>query len=249
MFERVLVANRGEIAVRIVRAVHELGAHAVAVYSDADRDALHVRLADYALPIGPAPAAASYLNADAILDAARRSGAQAVHPGYGFLSESAAFARACEAAGLTFVGPTPEALALMGDKVAARGLAAAAGVPTVPGTPEPVADDAAAVAAAAEIGFPLLIKAAAGGGGKGMRSVAGPDALLPALAQARRETQAAFGDGRVYLEKLVQRPRHVEVQLFGDGAGRVVPLGERECSLQRRFQKVVEESPAPGATA
>jgi acetyl-CoA carboxylase biotin carboxylase subunit len=249
MFERVLVANRGEIAVRIVRAVHELGAAAVAVYSDADRDALHVRLADYALPVGPAPAAESYLNADAILEAARRSGAQAVHPGYGFLSESAAFARACEAAGLTFVGPTPEALALMGDKVAARGLAAAAGVPTVPGTPQPVADDAAAVAAAAEIGFPLLIKAAAGGGGKGMRSVAAPDGLLPALAQARRETQAAFGDGRVYLEKLVQRPRHIEVQLFGDGAGRVVPLGERECSLQRRFQKVVEESPAPGLPA
>jgi acetyl-CoA carboxylase biotin carboxylase subunit len=246
MFERVLIANRGEIAVRIIRAVHELGAAAVAVYSEADRDALHVRLADFALPIGPAPAAESYLNAAAILDAARKSGAQAVHPGYGFLSESAAFARDCEAAGLVFVGPSPEALALMGDKVAARGLAAAHGVPTVPGTAEPVADDDTALVAAATIGFPLLIKAAAGGGGKGMRTVPGPDDLLPALAQARRETQAAFGDGRVYLERLVQRPRHIEVQLFGDGAGRVVALGERECSLQRRFQKVVEESPAPG---
>jgi acetyl-CoA carboxylase biotin carboxylase subunit len=244
VFERVLVANRGEIAVRVIRAVHELGAEAVAVYSEADRDALHVRLADFAYPVGPPPAAQSYLNGAAILEAARRGGAQAVHPGYGFLSENAAFARECEGAGLVFVGPTPEALGLMGDKVAARRLAAAAGVPTVPGTAEPV-EDAAALAAAAEIGFPLLIKAAAGGGGKGMRAVRQGDDLPAALAQARREAQASFGDGRVYLERAVERPRHVEVQLFGDGSGRVLHLGERDCSLQRRFQKVVEEAPAP----
>jgi acetyl/propionyl-CoA carboxylase alpha subunit len=240
----VLVANRGEIAVRVIRAIHELGAEAVAVFSEADRDALHVRLADFAYPIGPAPAAQSYLNGAAILEAARRGGAQAVHPGYGFLSENADFARECEGAGLVFVGPTPEALGLMGDKVAARRLAAAAGVPTVPGTAEPV-EDAAALAAAGEIGFPLLIKAAAGGGGKGMRAVDQGDDLPAALAQARREAQSSFGDGRVYLEKAVQRPRHVEVQLFGDGTGRVLHLEERDCSLQRRFQKVVEEAPAP----
>ncbi len=248
MFKRVLVANRGEIAVRVIRAIHELGAEAVAVFSEADRDALHVRLADFAYPIGPPPAAQSYLNGAAILEAARLGGAQAVHPGYGFLSENADFARECEGAGLVFVGPTPEALGLMGDKVAARRLAAAAGVPTVPGTAEPV-EDAAALAAAGEIGFPLLIKAAAGGGGKGMRAVGQGDDLPAALAQARREARSSFGDGRVYLEKAVLRPRHVEVQLFGDGTGRVLHLGERDCSLQRRFQKVVEEAPAPDLPA
>jgi acetyl/propionyl-CoA carboxylase alpha subunit len=245
MFRRVLVANRGEIAVRIIRAIHDLGAEAVAVFSDADRGALHVRLADYAYPIGPAPAVQSYLNQDAVLDAARRSGAEALHPGYGFLAENAAFARRCGAAGIVFVGPSPEAMAQMGDKVAARRLAAAVGVPTVPGTPEPVADDAAARAAAARIGYPLLIKAAAGGGGKGMRAVRAADDLGAALAQARSEAAAAFGDGSVFLERLVERPRHVEVQVFGDGAGRVVHLGERECSVQRRYQKLVEEAFAP----
>ncbi|MGH2353983.1 MAG: acetyl-CoA carboxylase biotin carboxylase subunit [Chloroflexota bacterium] len=245
MFRRVLIANRGEIAVRIIRAVHELGAEAVAVYSEADRAALHVRLADYAYPVGPAPAGRSYLDEAGILDAARRSGAEAIHPGYGFLSENASFARACAAAGIVFVGPTPEALALMGDKVAARKLAAEAGVPTVPGTADPIRDDREAGAAARRVGYPLLIKAAAGGGGKGMRVVRAAADLLPALTQARSEAASSFGDGSVYLERLVERPRHIEVQLFGDGIGRVEHLGERECSLQRRFQKVVEEAPAP----
>jgi acetyl/propionyl-CoA carboxylase alpha subunit len=245
VFKKVLVANRGEIAVRVIRAVHELGAEAVAIYSAADRAALHVRLADFAYPVGPAPAAQSYLNAQSILDVTRRSGAEALHPGYGFLSENAAFARACGEAGIGFVGPSPEAMALMGDKVAARQLAATAGVPTVPGTPDPVRDDASATKAADQIGYPLLIKAAAGGGGKGMRAVRSPAELAPALAQARSEASASFGDGSVYLEKLVERPRHIEVQLFGDGTGRVEHLGERECSVQRRYQKVVEESPAP----
>ncbi|HEV2126518.1 MAG TPA: biotin carboxylase N-terminal domain-containing protein [Chloroflexota bacterium] len=243
-FRRVLVANRGEIAVRIIRAIHDLGAEAVAVFSEADRDALHVRLADYAYPIGPAPAAQSYLNGEAVLEAARKSSAEAVHPGYGFLSENARFARACVEAGIVFVGPSPEAMALMGDKVSARQLAANVGVPTVPGTAEPVRD-AAAVEAARVIGYPLLIKAAAGGGGKGMRAVQSEADLLASLTQARSEAASSFGDGSVYLEKLVERPRHIEVQLFGDGAGRVVHLGERECSIQRRYQKVVEESPAP----
>jgi acetyl-CoA carboxylase biotin carboxylase subunit len=246
MISRVLVANRGEIAVRVMRACRELEVETVAVYSEADRDALHVRLADFAYPVGPAPASESYLRIDAILEAARESGAQAVHPGYGFLSESAGFARACGEAGLTFIGPRPETLALMGDKVAARKLAAEAGVPTVPGTSDPVSGDDVAIAAAREIGFPLLIKAAGGGGGKGMRSVVAAAELLAALAQARREAASSFGDGSVYLEKLIERPRHIEVQLFGDGQGSVVHLGERECSVQRRFQKVVEEAPAPG---
>jgi acetyl-CoA carboxylase biotin carboxylase subunit len=246
--KRVLVANRGEIAVRVIRACHELGLEAVAVFSDADRDALHVRLADYAYPVGPAPAAQSYLRVDAILDAARRSGAQAVHPGYGFLSENAAFASACGDAGLIFIGPAPETLAMMGDKVAARRLAIEAGVPIAPGTPEPVDADGA-VRAAREIGYPLLIKAAAGGGGKGMRAVGSEGELLAALVTAQREATASFGEGSVYLEKVIERPRHIEVQVFGDGQGAVVHLGERECSIQRRFQKVVEESPAPGLPA
>ena len=245
MFTRVLIANRGEIAVRVIRGCRELGLETVAVFSEADRDALHVRLSDFAYPVGPAPASESYLRIDAILEAARRGGAQAVHPGYGFLSENAAFATACGDAGLTFIGPRPETLALMGVKVAARRLAAEAGVPTVPGTAEPVTDDAAALAAAREIGFPLLIKAASGGGGKGMRSVASEGELLAALAQARREATSSFGEGSVYLERLIERPRHIEVQIFGDGDGHVVHLGERECSIQRRYQKVVEESPAP----
>jgi len=245
MFRKVLVANRGEIAVRVIRALHDLGVEAVAIFSEADRAALHVRLADEAYCVGPASAAQSYLSTPAILEAARRSGAEAIHPGYGFLSESAAFAQACIEAGVVFVGPAPATLALMGDKVEARKLAAQTGVPTVPGTFEPVLEDAEALAAAEQIGFPLVIKAAAGGGGKGMRAVRTRDELRPRLEQARREAQASFGDGRVYLEHLVEQPRHIEVQLFGDGRGRVVHLGERECSIQRRYQKVVEETPAP----
>ena len=245
MFSRVLIANRGEIAVRVIRACWELGLETVAVFSEADREALHVRLADYAYSVGPPPVSESYLRIDAVLEAARQGEAQAVHPGYGFLSENAAFAQACEEAGLTFIGPRPETLALMGDKVAARRLAMEAGVPTVPGTPEPITSDEDAATSAREIGFPLLIKAAGGGGGKGMRSVASEAELPTALAQARREAASAFGDGSVYLEKLIEHPRHIEVQLFGDGRGNVVHLGERECSVQRRFQKVVEEAPAP----
>jgi len=239
MFSRVLVANRGEIALRVMRSASALGWRTVAIHTDLDRAALHVRAADAAVRVE------SYLNAEAILAAAQKSEAQAIHPGYGFLSENPAFARACRDEGIVFVGPSPEAMALMGDKVAARQLAASVGVPTVPGTPEPVTEDAAAAKAAAAIGYPLLIKAAAGGGGKGMRAVRSAKELLPSLAQARSEAAASFGDGSVYLEKLVERPRHIEVQLFGDGTGRVEHLGERECSIQRRYQKVVEESPAP----
>ena len=247
MFRKLLIANRGEIAVRVIRACRELGISPIAVYSDADRTALHVRLADEAYGIGPAPATESYLRSANILAAAKTAGAEAIHPGYGFLSESAAFARECEAAGLVFIGPPPDVLAAMGDKVAARHLADEAGVPTVPGTADPLPDDPAAAAQiAAYIGYPLLLKAAGGGGGKGMRAVATPDELPAALERARGEAAAAFGDSRVYAERQVQRPRHVEVQILADTHGNVRHLGERDCSLQRRFQKLIEESPAPG---
>jgi acetyl-CoA carboxylase biotin carboxylase subunit len=239
----VLIANRGEIAVRVARACHQLGLAAVAVYSDADRGAPHTLSADRAVPIGPAPAVQSYLNIEALVAAARSAGADAVHPGYGFLAESASFARAVEAAGLTWVGPPPDAIATMGDKLAARAAVARAGVPLVPGA-DVVAragDDTARRAAA--LGYPVLVKAAGGGGGKGMRTVAGPAELADALAAARREAESAFGDGRVYLEKLLIRPRHVEVQVLGDRHGTLVHLGERECSVQRRHQKIVEETP------
>ena len=245
MFRRVLVANRGEIAVRIIRAIHELGAEAVAVYSDADRGARHVRMADHAVRLGPPPAAESYLDAARILDAARATGAEAIHPGYGFLSERGAFARACAEAGITFVGPSPDTLDVTGDKVAARALAMEAGARLVPGTPGPVETEAAAITAATRIGYPLLIKAAAGGGGKGMQVVRDADGFADALASAQRIALAAFGDGSVYLERLVERPRHVEVQIFGDGHGDVVAIGDRDCSIQRRYQKVIEEAPAP----
>ena len=250
MFRKVLIANRGEIAVRVIRACRELGISPIAVYSDADRTALHVRLADEAYSIGPAPATESYLRSANILAAAKAAGVEAIHPGYGFLSESAAFARECEAAGLVFIGPPPDVLAAMGDKVAARRLAAAAGVPTVPGTADPLPDDPAAAAeVAAHIGYPLLLKAAGGGGGKGMRAVATPDELPAALERARGEATAAFGDSRVYAERQVQRPRHIEVQILADTHGNVRHLSERDCSLQRRFQKLIEESPAPGLPA
>jgi acetyl/propionyl-CoA carboxylase alpha subunit len=246
MFRRVLVANRGEIAVRVIRAIQELGAEAVAVFSDADRGARHVRMADHAVRLGPPPAAESYLDASRILNAARSTNAEAIHPGYGFLSERATFARACANAGIVFVGPSPDTLDVTGDKIAARALAMEAGARLVPGTPGPVDSEAAAITAASGIGYPLLIKAGAGGGGKGMQVVRGPDGFAEALASAQRIALAAFGDGSVYLERLVERPRHVEVQIFGDGRGNVVAIGDRDCSVQRRYQKVIEEAPAPG---
>ncbi|MEX1295179.1 MAG: biotin carboxylase N-terminal domain-containing protein [Candidatus Limnocylindrales bacterium] len=252
-FRRVLVANRGEIAVRIFRTCRELGIETVAVYSDADAGALHVRLADRAVRVGPAAAAESYLRAEAIVEAAVATRAEAIHPGYGFLSEQASFGAAVEAAGLAFVGPAPETLASLGDKLEARATAIAAGVPIVPGMFDPLPTaDADALARieelAAGIGYPLLIKAAAGGGGRGMRRVDDPDDLATAVAAAARESEQAFGDGAVYLERLVEGGRHIEVQLLGDGDGTVVALGERDCSTQRRHQKLVEEAPAPGLT-
>ena len=246
--KRLLVANRGEIAVRIIRAARDLGIETVAVYSTADAQALHVRLADVAVEIGPAQAAKSYLVVDAILAAAREAGADAVHPGYGFLSERASFAAAVAEAGLTFVGPDAAVIERMGDKVAARQVAQAAGVPTVPGTEGGVADLEAAVAAAGEVGYPVMLKAAAGGGGRGIRVVGDEAGLRVGFPQASREAVGAFGDGRMYLERFVRRARHVEVQVLGDGAD-VVHLYERECSLQRRRQKVVEEAVAPGIEA
>ena len=248
---KILIANRGEIAVRIVRACREMGLPSVAVYSDADRDARHVREADEAVPIGPAEASRSYLRIDALLEAAARSGADAVHPGYGFLAENAAFARACRDANLTFIGPSPEAIALMGSKTAARGAAIRAGVPVVPGTERPFdarATDEDVESAAAAIGYPLLVKAVAGGGGKGMRGVESPEALRGAVRAARSEAGSAFGDTSIYFERRLRKPRHVEIQLLGDSHGTIVPFVERECSIQRRHQKVVEESPSLAVT-
>ncbi|WP_219415606.1 acetyl-CoA carboxylase biotin carboxylase subunit [Pseudonocardia nigra] len=245
--KRLLVANRGEIAVRIIRAARDLGISTVAVHSTADAEALHVRLADAAVEIGPPPAGKSYLVADAILEAARSTGADAVHPGYGFLSERAGFAAAVADEGLAFVGPRADVIEQMGDKVAARQVAAAAGVPTVPGTPGGVADVDAAVAAA-DIGYPVMLKAAAGGGGRGIRVVDDEAGLRSAFPAASREAASAFGDGRMYLERFVRRARHVEVQVLGDGSD-AVHFFERECSLQRRRQKVVEEALAPGIDA
>jgi acetyl-CoA carboxylase, biotin carboxylase subunit len=250
-FRRVLVANRGEIALRIIHACHSLGCAAVAVYSDADAASRHVRAADMAVNIGPAPAAQSYLRVEAIVEAARQTGADAVHPGYGFLSEQPALAEACAVAGIVFVGPTPATLAGLGDKLAARRTAAAIGVPTVPGMFEPLRLDGpgwedAIRDAAASVGFPLLVKAAAGGGGRGMRQVDEASELAAAATSAAHEAEASFGDGSVYLERLVKDARHVEVQLLGDVSGSIVALGERDCSVQRRHQKLVEEAPAPG---
>jgi acetyl/propionyl-CoA carboxylase alpha subunit len=250
-FRRVLIANRGEIAVRIIRACHELGMDAVAVYSDADVGATHVRLADRAVRLGPPPPAESYLRIDAVVQAALDSRADAVHPGYGFLAERAAFARAVEAAGLVFVGPPADAIDALGDKLHARRTARSVGVDVVPGTLEPVPVDRpdqveGIVAEATRIGFPLLVKAAAGGGGRGMRRVTSVAELPAALASGSHEAASAFGDGSVYLEREISPARHIEVQLLGDAAGRVVALGERDCSIQRRHQKLVEEAPAPG---
>jgi acetyl-CoA carboxylase biotin carboxylase subunit len=243
--KRVLVANRGEIALRIIRACHEEGLEAVAVYSEADRLNPHVKAADAAVEIGPPPARESYLNIERLLDAAKRTGADAVHPGYGFLAERAPFAEAVEQAGLTFIGPPASAIRMMGEKTEARRRMAEAGVPIVPGTTERLADADAAVQAAAEVGYPVLLKAAAGGGGKGMRVAQNDNEVRKGFAQASSEATAAFGDGSVYLERFVDRPRHVEIQILGDADGNVIHLGERECSIQRRHQKLVEESPSP----
>jgi acetyl-CoA carboxylase biotin carboxylase subunit len=248
MFRKILVANRGEIAVRIVRACREMEIPSVAVFSEADRAALHVRLADEAYLLGPAPSRESYLRIDRVLEAARRSGADAIHPGYGFLAENAAFARACEEAGITFIGPRSETIALMGEKTSARRVAVDAGVPVVPGTLQPVADAAALEAEAARIGFPLMLKAAAGGGGKGLRLVVRAQDLASAAERARGEALSAFGDDSLYLEKAILRPRHIEIQVLADHHGHAVHLFERECSIQRRHQKVIEESPSPFVT-
>ena len=253
-FRTVLIANRGEIAVRIIRACHELGMEAVAIYSDADAGAMHVRLADRAVRIGPPPASESYLAIDTVVAAALGAGAEALHPGYGFLAERADFARAVGAAGLAFVGPSAETIEAVGDKLAARRLARTVGVPSVPGSLEAIdvsepSTLAGAMEAASTVGFPLLVKAAAGGGGRGMRRVAAVADLEEALRSGSAEAAAAFGDGRVYLERELRPARHVEVQLLGDATGRVVAIGERDCSIQRRHQKLVEEAPAPGLGA
>ena len=245
MFEKVLVANRGEIALRVVRACQELGVAAVAVYSDADESALHVRHADEAVRIGPPPAGKSYLDVEALIDAAKETDAEAVHPGYGFLAENAAFAAACREAGLTFVGPSAEAIQKMGNKSAARRLAREAAVPVVPGSDDASSADEAAQTAGG-IGYPIMVKAAAGGGGRGIRVAEDEEELRKAVQVARREAEAAFGDGTLYLEKLLVAPRHVEVQVMGDHEGNVIHLYERECSMQRRRQKVLEEAPSPG---
>ncbi|MEW6029512.1 MAG: acetyl-CoA carboxylase biotin carboxylase subunit [Chloroflexota bacterium] len=246
MFKKVLIANRGEIAVRIIRSCRELGVETVAVYSEADRNALHVRYADEAYLLGPAPSRESYLRADKILEIARKSGADAVHPGYGFLAERDDFAQSCEEMGITFIGPKPSAIAAMGDKAEARATVIKAGVPVVPGT-EDVGNmrDEDLLGIAPQIGFPLLIKATAGGGGKGMREVKSLEEMPALIKSARREAESSFGDGNVYLEKLVEGARHIEFQIMADGHGNAIYLGERECSLQRRHQKLLEEAPSP----
>src|SRR5271168_5015149 len=245
MFRKILVANRGEIAVRVIRACHEMGIAAVAVYSDVDRASLHVRKADEAYPIGAAAASESYLNIQKILDVARSCGADAIHPGYGFLSENAKFARACADAGIKFIGPTAAAMDAMGSKTRARQAMERAGVPSVPGTSRGLESYEQAEEVAARIGYPVMLKAAAGGGGKGMRLVHAPDQLKSSLEAARSEAERSFGDSEVYLEKAIINPRHIEMQVLADEHGNTVYLGERECSLQRRHQKVMEEAPSP----
>ncbi len=245
MIKKVLVANRGEIAVRIIRAAHEEDIEAVAVYSEADARAVHVRMADEGVCIGPAPASQSYLDADKIIEAAKRTGCQAIHPGYGFLAENAPFAQKIQDAGLIFIGPDARAIASMGDKLQARRIMTDAGVPVVPGVLAETESSSAAHAAADKLGYPILVKAAGGGGGKGMRLVNHPDDLDAALEGAAREARAAFGDARVYLEKFLVKPRHIEIQVLADKSGNTVHLFERECSIQRRHQKVIEETPSP----
>ncbi|UCD38969.1 MAG: acetyl-CoA carboxylase biotin carboxylase subunit [Fidelibacterota bacterium] len=248
MICKVLIANRGEIAVRVIRSCREMSIPAVAIYSEADRGSPHVLMADEAICVGPAASLESYLKVDHILAAARKTNADAIHPGYGFLAENATFARAVQEVGLTWIGPSPETLALLGDKVSARRLAQESGAPIIPGGLEPTADIEAAKAIASEVGYPILIKAAGGGGGKGMRVVTQPDELRPAFERARSEAESAFADNRVYVEKIIEQPHHVEIQVFADQHGQVVRLGERECSIQRRYQKIIEETPSPFIT-
>jgi acetyl-CoA carboxylase biotin carboxylase subunit len=245
MFKKILIANRGEIAVRILRACRELGIRSVAVFSEVDRTSLHVRLADEAYPIGPAPSRESYLRIDKLMDVARRAGCDAVHPGYGFLAEHAALPRACTGAGLTFIGPPPEAMEALGSKTAGRQLARRSGVPTVPGAIDPIENLDEAQALAQNMGYPVLLKAVAGGGGKGMRVVNRDAEFASAWREASSEAMNAFSDPRLYLEKYLEKPRHIEIQILADAHGRVVSLGERECSIQRRHQKVIEEAPSP----
>ena len=248
MFESVLVANRGEIAVRVIRACREMGIRSIAIFSEADRRALHVLEADEAYCVGPPPSSESYLRWDRILEVARGAGADAIHPGYGFLAERAHFSKAVQEAGLVFVGPSPETIAAMGDKTEARRRMQRAGVPIVPGTTDPLADPQGAGEMAREIGFPVLLKASAGGGGKGMRVVENPGDITRAFEAASREAQAAFGDGSLYLERFLDAPRHIEIQVMGDRFGNVLHFGERECSIQRRHQKLIEEAPSPVIT-
>jgi acetyl-CoA carboxylase biotin carboxylase subunit len=248
MFKKVLIANRGEIALRVIRACRELGVQTVAVYSEADRESLHVRFADDDVCIGPPPGRESYLNIPRIIAAAEITGADAIHPGYGFLAENAEFAETCIASDITFIGPTPQQIRVMGDKAAARKAMSAVGVPVVPGTPGPIEDVEEALAFARQIGFPVIIKAAAGGGGKGMRVAKDPDDFARSFQLARSEALSAFGNGDVYVEKYLARPRHIEFQILGDKHGNVIHLGERDCSVQRRHQKLIEEAPSPAIT-
>jgi acetyl-CoA carboxylase, biotin carboxylase subunit len=248
MFKKVLIANRGEIAVRVIRACRELTIPTVAIYSEADRDSLHVQMADEAFCVGPAPSRDSYLNVPNIMSTAELLGVDAIHPGYGFLAENAHFAEICRDCKITFIGPSPEAIAKMGNKSQAREIMRRAGVPIIPGSAGPVRDEAAALATARSIGFPLIIKAAAGGGGRGMRVVHTADDVRRALAAAHAEAEAAFGDGALYVEKYLEEPRHVEMQVLADGRGTTLALGERDCSVQRRHQKLIEEAPSPGVT-
>ena len=248
MFKKVLIANRGEIALRVIRACKELGLETVAVYSTADRDSLHVRFADDDVCIGPGPSRESYLLVPRLIAAAEITGADAIHPGYGFLAENADFAETVKASGLTFIGPTPAQIRSMGDKATARRLAKEAGVPTVPGSPDTIADLDEALRVAGEIGYPVIIKATAGGGGKGMRVARNADEFGQSFTLAQNEALSAFGNGAVYIEKYLARPRHVEIQVMGDTHGRVVHLGERDCSVQRRHQKLIEEAPSPALT-
>src|SRR5215831_3311226 len=245
MFKRILIANRGEIACRIIKTAHRMGIETVAVYSDADKDALHVEMADTAVAIGPPPASESYLVIEKIVAACRQSGAEAVHPGYGFLSEREAFPKALAAAGIVFIGPNPQAIAAMGDKIESKKAAARANVSTVPGHLGVIDDEKHAVGIAEEIGFPVMIKASAGGGGKGMRIAHSKPEVAEGFARARSEAKSSFGDDRVFIEKFIVDPRHIEIQVLGDKHGNVIHLGERECSIQRRNQKVVEEAPSP----
>ncbi len=249
MFEKILIANRGEIALRVIRACRALGVRSVAVHSDVDADALHVRFADEAICIGPAAPAESYLNVSRIIAAAEISGADAIHPGYGFLAENAEFAEICAESGVVFIGPSPEVLRRMGDKAEARRSMVAAGVPVIPGSAEAMDKERKAVVIARQLGYPVIIKAAAGGGGRGMRVARSEDELKRLFGIARGEAETAFGDDRVYVERYVEEPRHVEFQIVGDARGRVVHLGERDCSIQRRHQKLVEESPSPALDA